>query len=149
MKSLFNGRDYDEMIARIDRLRPESPRLWGRMSAPQMVCHVGDQFRVGLGDIPARQYGGLLHHTLAKWIVIELPIRAPRGKVPTVPEMQLTSPSEWEKDVAALVELIRRVREKGPSSAWAPHPAFGRMTGRQWGILTCKHLHHHLCQFGV
>ncbi len=31
-----------ELIQRLRRARPDSARLWGRMTAHQMVCHIGD-----------------------------------------------------------------------------------------------------------
>jgi hypothetical protein len=40
MKTLLNRRDKEEIIARVQAVRPTSPRRWERMSAHQMVCHL-------------------------------------------------------------------------------------------------------------
>ena len=37
-----------------DRLDAEQGAHWGEMRAHEMVCHVGDQLRVALGDIESR-----------------------------------------------------------------------------------------------
>ena len=52
--TLFSRSARATIHVRIDELSPESLRQWGKMPAPQMVCHVADQLRVALGDIEAR-----------------------------------------------------------------------------------------------
>ena len=32
---------------------------------------------------------------------------------------------------------------------WPLHPAFGRLSTNEWGVLGYKHTNHHLTQFGV
>ena len=51
MKSLENPQCKAEILARIGSLRPDSPRCWGKMTAPQMVCHLNDSFRGVMGLI--------------------------------------------------------------------------------------------------
>ena len=45
MKTLARQRDKAEILQRLSKVRPESVRRWGRMSAHQMVCHLSDAFR--------------------------------------------------------------------------------------------------------
>lgn len=63
--------------------------------------------------------------------------------------MLTTAPLAWDRDSAALHALIDRFAEKTPSEDWAAHPAFGPLSGREWDVLSWKHLDHHLRQFGV
>ncbi len=35
---------------RIQRLDPNASAKWGRMTVHQMVCHLNDSFRVGMGE---------------------------------------------------------------------------------------------------
>jgi hypothetical protein len=49
MKSLASERDRAEIFARLERVRPDSARRWGRMSVHQMVCHLADANRMALG----------------------------------------------------------------------------------------------------
>jgi hypothetical protein len=38
----------------------------------------------------------------------------------------------------------------GPRArTWPEHPAFGRLSASQWGVLAHRHVDHHLRQFGV
>ena len=40
------------------RSSPDAPRRWGRKTCrPQMVCHLIDQLRIALGELPTRPYG--------------------------------------------------------------------------------------------
>jgi hypothetical protein len=111
-----------------------------------MLCHVADQMRVALGDIPAKPVHSLATRTLLKHLVVNTGFPAPRGKVQTAPEMLLTQPASWASDMSACVELAERV---GKGSARAVHPTFGPLSPEEWGRLCWKHLNHHLVQFGA
>ena len=68
MRTLARPRDRVEILERIEALRPESGRRWGRMSAPQAVCHLADSFRFAVGERPAHAAPGLLGRTIVKWV---------------------------------------------------------------------------------
>ncbi len=146
MPSLLKASDREAITARLQRLTPVASRQWGRMTVHEAVCHMSDQLRVALGDLPTSGSPGLMARTLGKWLVLYLPIPTPRARIQTAPEMRATRPSEWARDLAACADLIQRV---GAGQASGKHPAFGQMTPAEWGILTYKHLHHHLQQFGA
>jgi hypothetical protein len=42
-------KDKEEIIARLQGIRPTSLRLWGKMSVHQMVCHLSDGFKMYMG----------------------------------------------------------------------------------------------------
>jgi hypothetical protein len=111
-----------------------------------MLCHVADQMRVALGDVPAEPVHSFLSRTLVKFIVVNTGFKPPRGKIQTAPEMLLSQPESWDTDLAACLELAERV---GRGTACAVHPAFGPLTHEEWGRLCWKHMDHHLVQFGV
>lgn len=146
MSSILVAADRMALLARFRKLTPEHQPLWGRLSARKMVCHLGDQLAVALGEIPSKPKGNLFTKTFAKWPVLYLPVPAPKGKVKTVPEMLTTEPSDWEEDTARFESLVSRLVS---TEDVAPHPVFGRLSLSQWGILVAKHIDHHLRQFGV
>ncbi len=45
MKTLSNREDKTEILGRLRKLKPDSQRQWGKMSAHQMVCHLNDSFK--------------------------------------------------------------------------------------------------------
>jgi uncharacterized protein DUF1569 len=145
MASLLSATQRAEIIARLRHVTPDHQRLWGTMSAPAMLCHVSDQLRVALGDLPSQPRGNRITRTLVKWLAVDVQIRPPRGKIRTVPEMLTSRPTEWSRDRAACEQLIERV---GRGEANAVHPAFGPLSRGEWGRLCWSHLDHHLRQFG-
>ena len=146
MPNLLAERDREALIRRLAALTPERQRRWGRMTAHQMLCHVSDQMRVALGDLPTTSYGGAVSGQLARLYAIHTPLPWPRGKVRTAPEMLTAKPAGWDEDVRACEALIRRFATERPHS---PHPRFGRLSTREWGVLGAKHLAYHFTQFGV
>jgi hypothetical protein len=134
---------------RIQRLRPDASAKWGSMTAPQMVCHLNDSFRVGTGEKYASPASNFLQRTLVKWIALRAPVKWPRG-VPTRPEIEQgrggTPPAEWESDRAQLISLVDAFAER---KAFGVHPTFGKMSERDWLTWGYRHVDHHLRQFGV
>jgi hypothetical protein len=147
-ESLFDPAGLDAVLARLDRLRPDSARLWGRMSIGQMLAHCQKPLRVALGELPLkRSFVGLLFGRIAKRKLL-----APepwKPGMPTAPEFRITDAREFEKERSALRALVERFGKAGPAGlTQLPHPFFGRMTPDEWQALQWRHLDHHLRQFG-
>lgn len=146
MPTIRNPADRADMLARLRKLTPGTERLWGSFTAARMVCHLSDALRVALGDIPSQPRGSLLKRTLGKWLVVYTPLKAPRAKVKTLPEMLTTVPTDWQGDLRSCEQLLERA---AAMTASAVHPGFGRLSPSGWGRLVWKHFDHHLRQFGV
>jgi hypothetical protein len=147
MASMFDAATRQTFLRRIATLTPDGPRRWGRMSPHQMVCHLGDQLRVALGDIPTKPISGPMRYKPFKQLAIG-PMPWPHG-AKSPPETWTTKPAEWNRDVATLRELLERFGGLANQSSWPDHPLFGTMTGDLWSRLTCKHFDHHLRQFSA
>ncbi len=146
--SMFEESCRQRMLDRLGRLKPDSSRAWGRMTAPQMVAHLTDQMHHALGDCPVRARPGLLRWSLIRYLSIYV-VPWPKGRIEGPSEAFVTQPTSWDADIATLVELLRRFVEDGPDRAWPEHALMGRMTGRDWGVFVHKHFDHHFRQFGV
>src|ERR671915_119825 len=109
MKTLARSRDVAELRERVHRLHPEAVPRWGRMSAHQMVCHLTDAFRMGIGQKAVSHAAGPLQRTMVKWVVLYLPLRWPPG-ILTRPEIDQvlggTRPTDFAADVAELETLL-------------------------------------------
>lgn len=153
MKTLARARDKAEILDRLRALRPESGRRWGRMSAPQMVCHLSDAFRMAMGHKPVSHATGRLERTIVKWIALYLPLAWPGGRILTRPEIDQelagTKPGDFAADVAELEALVGLVTAPAGTFVWAPHPIFGTMSDAQWLRWGYLHMDHHLRQFGA
>lgn len=148
-KSIFDAPVRQELIDRIAQLTPTHQRQWGKMTPSQMICHLMDSLRVATGQAHASSKNNrFMANPLVRWLIIYV-MPWPKGKVPTVPELLLTQPSEWKADIATLSEQLTNAATRGPSANWGEHPAFGQLSGQDFGVLIYRHCNHHLTQFGV
>jgi hypothetical protein len=152
MKTLARARDKAEVLERLRRVRHDSGRQWGRMSAHQMVCHLSDAFRMALGQKPVSRASGPLSATIIKWIALYAPMRWPPGIV-TRPEVDQevggTRPVDFDADVAEVERLVEIVATARAPFPWPAHPIFGRMSHAEWLRWAYLHMDHHLRQFGT
>jgi hypothetical protein len=153
MRSLANPQDKSSVILRLKTIRHDSPRQWGRMSSPQMICHLSDAFRVAIGEKPARFAPNLLNQTVIKWVALRAPLQWPKG-FQTPPEVNqdgetCTRPMDFEQDLTQLLALIERFTATQKNFHFQPHPIFGRLSEQEWFRWGYLHLDHHLRQFGT
>ena len=152
MKTLARQACTAEILRRLQTVRVDSARRWGRMSAHQMVCHLTDACRMALGEKRVSDASGPLERTLVKWIALYGPMPFPQG-IQTRPEIDQTCdgtrPAEFAADVAQLERMIHAIASRTADAVWPPHPIFGRMSHRAWLRWAYLHLDHHLRQFGA
>jgi hypothetical protein len=151
MKTLAREVDTREIVRRIQAVRPDDQRRWGRMSAHQMVCHLSDACRMATGDVPVRDIAVPVPRAAMRWLALYMPLRWRSGHV-TVPEIDQeidgTCPGDFAADVAALISGIQTLAARR-GVTWPRHPVFGHMSEGQWLRWGYLHTDHHLRQFGV
>lgn len=145
--SIFDPAARTALLARIDGLDATAPARWGKFTAPRMVSHLISAVRMALGEEPCKDRPSFLSNRLVRYLVIHV-LPFPKG-APTAREMLARAPESWTADVAAVKGLIERAAANGRDGAWARHPAFGDLSGHDWGVLIHKHVQHHLTQFGA
>jgi hypothetical protein len=118
------------------------------MTAPEMVAHLIAALRAALGDLPIGPPRGPWSRPPLNWLVIYV-LPWPKGKTQSPPELLNARPTTWAADGQTLRSLLLQCGERGPRGAWPLSAAFGRLSGRAWGVMMRKHLDHHLRQFGV
>jgi hypothetical protein len=153
MRSLANPADRQEILARLERIRPDTPRRWGRMTAPQMICHLRDAFHGVMGDLPMAIPAGFSWWRLTRPFALYGPFQWPQG-VPTRPEFDQVAgtgipPGEFDADMRSLTEAIGKFTAQPRPFGFRPHPLFGVLSEREWMIWGYRHADHHLRQFGA
>lgn len=147
MKSLFNPRDHRELQDRVQQLRTDQKPVWGRMSTVQMVAHLADSLRMASGELEvAPKKVPFRYSPLKEFVLYVLPI--PKD-LPTSPELIARKPGDFTAEVAELRDQLNGLVQRGAEALASEHPAFGRLSARQWGVLIYRHMDHHLRQFGV
>jgi hypothetical protein len=154
VKSLARSQDAAEILSRLERLRPDSARRWGRMTVHQMVCHLADAFRMVTGEKAVVEISSAAQRTVVKWIALYAPLPWPGGRISTVPEFDQcqgrgTAPEDFAADVVRVRALVERMRREAGTVAWPRHPIFGRMSVADWLRWGYLHVDHHLRQFGA
>lgn len=155
-QTLANPADKQQIVARLRKIQPTSTPLWGKMTAPQMICHLADSFRVTIGEKPwSLERVSVtpipMPDWFVKWVAFQVPLRWPRG-TPTRPEVDPekngTPPAEFATDLNELLRLLERFTGRPRDLEWQPHPIFGCMTENEWMRWGYLHMDHHLRQFG-
>ena len=150
VKRLNIPRDKAEILSRLARLQPDAPRLWGKMTAPQMVCHLEDCFCCVMGVKPLK-IPRFSAWRFIKWLPLYMPRKWPHG-VKTRPELEQgiggTPPAEFEADRDRLFASIDKFTHLPRTFQFHPHPMFGPMSERDWMRWAYLHCDHHLRQFG-
>lgn len=153
MKILSEPAAKAEIVGRIANLTPDAERIWGKMTAHQMVCHLNDSHLLVMGEKKGADMSSFLNRTLVKYVALRAPMKWPPG-VKTVPELDQaagagTAPAQFESDRARLAGLIDRYTATRRDFAFAPHPIFGVLTEWEWMRWAYLHADHHLRQFGL
>lgn len=152
MKSLNDPACMRELVTRLERIRPDTPRQWGIMTAPQMICHLTDAFLGIMGGKPMEIPSGFTLWPVLKYVALYAPGKWPKG-VPTRPEFDQqagggTPPAEFESDVRKLLDTMERFARRPRDFQFRPHPIFKGMSETQWMRWGYLHPDHHLRQFG-
>ncbi len=152
MASLLDPEARRRVEARINRLRPDSVRRWGRMTPHQAICHLSDAVRMSLHERDVATVA-IAARPLVRFVSLWLPLPWPRAVIRTLPEIEQgvggTPPGEFERDRAELLTLVSRFCAAGPGQRCSTHPIFGAMSTPAWGRWAYRHLDHHLKQFGL
>lgn len=149
MPNLFEPQTAKEIIDRLNNLKPDSQRLWGKMDVAQMLKHCNDALGTATGDVSIKTslMYKLMSPIIKKMVMEKKPYK--QG-LPTAKEFIITSQHNFDKEKDAVLQRIQKFLNNGAQKVEGlKHPAFGKMTAEEWGYSQWKHFDHHLKQFGV
>ena len=148
MRSILNESDRSAISNRLRSVSVSSTRRWGQLDVASMLQHLRLSASMALGElpVPSKSKRAFQVFPLKHLILYVAPF--PKG-APTAPELKPGAGASFEKERAALLELLERIGT-GPSTGPGPaHPLLGPLTREEWGVATYKHTDHHLKQFGA
>lgn len=146
VKNLFDPAAKQEIIERINKLTPQTQRVWGKMDVSQMLAHLQMPMGVALGDHALK--GNFLMRLILPFFKKMLWDDKPyKRSLPTDKTFVMASPKDFENEKQKLLSMINRFTPE--NMVTEIHPVFGKMTKEQWSMATWKHIDHHLQQFGV
>ena len=150
MKNIFDPTVKDEIITRINQLKPDSQPLWGKMSVAQMLAHCNVTYETVYEDKHKKPNPlmKLILKTFVKKIVVS---NTPyKRNNPTAPHYIISDSKDFEIEKKRLIDYIIKTQQLGESyfDKKESH-SFGLLSVKEWNTMFYKHLDHHLNQFGV
>jgi uncharacterized protein DUF1569 len=140
----------EELVARLQKLHDKRPRAWGKMTAHEMLCHLGDSFEGVMGERPLSPADTWRTRTIIKYIALHTSLPWPKG-TPTRPEVVSTisgtKPANFDGDRERAIALLRRF--VATDARYVQHPVFGPLTRDEWLVWGYRHTDHHLRQFAL
>lgn len=151
LPSIYLQETTDSLAARISALTNETPALWGKMNAGQMLSHCCVAYQQVLGentDKPGMFMKWLLKTFFKQSMVNEVPYKP---NLPTGPTfIRLNQDFDIETEKQNLIAYVQKIQELGPDGLSAKSSlTLGKLTAIEWNNLLYKHIDHHLRQFGV
>lgn len=149
MKNIFDPSTLEEIKQRIDTLRPDMKRQWGKMEVAQMLAHCSAALEVAAGKkFPPRVFiGRIIGPFFKSAFSNDKPLKK---NMPTDKSFLVIDRRNFEKEKARLLNLITQFSTGGEAACTRhPHSFFGKLTPREWGKGMYKHLDHHLRQFSA
>lgn len=150
MKNIFKIDTCNEIIARINQLNKDTKPQWGKMDVAKMLAHCNVTYELIYDNIHPKPNGFakfLLKLFVKNTVVNEKPYK---HNSQTAPVFIIKSDKDFDTEKNRLINYILRVQKDGESyfNGKESH-SFGPLTTNEWNNMMCKHLEHHLTQFGV
>ena len=149
MRTLHDSSCRTSIAARLQTLRPDAQRQWGKMRVDQMLWHVNESLEQSLGRLKTTRSPRTppIPSAMLRFVVLNLPW--PKGRAPTAPELVARDTYDFQAERSRAIRLIEEMAARDINGSWPPSATFGRTTGLFWSRLQAKHLDHHLKQFGA
>jgi len=150
MKSLFDPAARNEMIARLDKLSPETKPLWGKMNSAQMMAHNVAVMESSMDQVTPRKQmfiGKIFMLFMRNQFTNDKPHSR---NAPTAPEFVQADEKDFAKEKERLIAVINKFHNGGPSVVTKnPSVFWGHRPPEEWAIGMYKHMDHHFQQFGI
>jgi hypothetical protein len=150
MKNMFDLKESNEVIDRINQLTSETKSLWGKMSVDQMLAHCN----VAYDFVYTNKYPK--PNAFKKFMVTLIAKKMVVGDKPypknsrTAPEFIIANEKNFDAEKKALTNNIIKTQKLGESHFQNKEShSFGPLSTQEWNTMFYKHLDHHLKQFGV
>ncbi len=149
LPNIFNQNVADQVIGRINNLKPTTQPQWGKMNATQVLAHCNVTYEMAFENKhkPNFVMAIMLKAFVKKVVVTEVPYKKSSQ---TAPAFIIKDDRNFEKEKNRLIGYINKGVEMGENSfeGKVSH-SFGVLSKTEWNNMFYKHIDHHLVQFGV
>jgi hypothetical protein len=151
MENVFDAKDAQNYIDRINNLTPETHGLWGKMTVDQMLAHCNVSYEMVYEPEKHKKPGSIAKFILKTFVKSKVVgDKAYPQNGPTAPQFIVSERKNFEEEKKRLIGFIQKTQQLGASAFDGKESfSFGRLKAQEWNNMFAKHLNHHLAQFGV
>lgn len=151
MQNIFDAKDVQQYIDRINSLTPEAQQKWGKMNAEQVLAHLNVAYSMVFEPEKHKRPSFIAKFLLSNFVKPKLTNELPyKQNLPTSPAFIISDERNFEEEKKKLIGNIQRVQQLGRIAfEGKEHLNFGKINAQGWNNMFAKHLNHHLEQFGV
>lgn len=151
MRNVFDAKDAQYYIDRINLLTPDTQKKWGKMSVNQVLAHLNVAYDLTFYPEKFPKPSFIAKFLLSTFVKPKITNEIPyKQSLPTSPVFIISDEKNFEEEKTKLIGNIQRVQQLGRDAFEGKENInFGKMTAQGWNNMFAKHLNHHLEQFGV
>ena len=151
MQNIFDAKDVQQYIERINLLTPETKQKWGKMNAEQVLAHLNVAYSMIFEPEKHKRPSFIAKFLFSNFVKPKLTNELPyKQNLPTSPAFIISDERNFEEEKKKLIGNIQRVQQLGRIAfEGKEHLNFGKISAQGWNNMFAKHLNHHLEQFGV
>lgn len=151
MENVFDSKDAQNYINRINNLIEDTHGMWGRMTVDQMLAHCNITYEMVYEPEKHKKPGAIakfiLKHFVKPKVVSE---KAYPRDSPTAPQFVISNRRNFHDEKKRLIGFIQKTQQLGSEAFEGKESfSFGKLKSQEWNNMFAKHLNHHLSQFGV
>ncbi len=145
MQNLFDKNQYVLLRQRLERLKPNAQRMWGKMEIAQMLAHCNAQIESATGKTIRPDESTFFARNVIRR-VLPFITKIPLGQK-TGAGLAISDARNFDIEKKRLLDNLEQAHLNGINGNWYPHLKFGKLSAKEWGHLICIHIDHHLRQF--
>lgn len=145
MKNIFLPEVTQEIIERINKLKPTSIPQWGKMSVSKMLAHCNVTYEM-LYEDTHKKPNALMKLILKLFVKTAVVNEKPyKRNSPTAPAFIINDDKDFEKEKQRLINYLQKTQAMGETAFEGKEShSFGKLTTTEWNNMFYKHLDHHL-----
>ena len=149
MRTIAEAAVLAGLSRRLETVTATQSRVWGTMTAHQMLVHLGDGGDAVLKRRPFTASPRRVSRVF-KWVALNLPLPWPRGiRSGAEPASRVVPAEAFSADRDRAVRTLHELAVASEGALADRHPLFGLMTRLDWQRWAFLHTDHHLRQFGL
>lgn len=151
MENVFEAKDAQNYIDRINNLIEDTHGLWGKMTVDQMLAHCCITYEMIYEPEKHKKPGSIAKFILKNFVKSKVVSEKayPRNS-PTAPQFLISGRKDFNEEKKRLIGFIQKTQQLGaPAFDGKESFSFGKLSSNEWNNMFAKHLNHHLSQFGV